>query len=163
MANLNKANGFRAAEFGANPEHEWVLAASQTIAVGDLVTFDAAGRVIIATASSAKILGSANTPCTSSTVGDAIKVFDDPDQIFVAQISTGALTDPYTTMTLSTAFDIVATTGGLYINAAATSIDIIQVLHPATEPATGVDSVVGAYQKVHCRINRAKHCLGGVA
>lgn len=161
MANANKPNGFIPKD--ETEPGKYVLAASQTIAVGDLVTFDSAGRVIIATATSAKILGAAASSCSSSSAGDTVYVYDNPDTIFVAQVSTGALTDPYTSMTLTGAFDIVATTGGMYVNTAASTYDIVQTIRPGTDPVTHEESAVGAYQRMECRINRAKHCLGGVA
>jgi len=159
MANLNRPNGFTPTADA--PKTKYLLPASQTIAVGDLVTLDSNSYVVIG--STGKLLGVAATPCTVSSAGDSIWVYDDPDQKFVAQISTGAVTDTYTTMTLSTAFDTVATTGAMYINAAASSNDQIQVLRPASEPDSGQLSAAGSYQKVECRINRAKHCLGGIA
>ena len=159
MANLNRPNGFKPAA-PIYEKRKYTVAASQTIAVGDLVELYTDGYVIIATATSAKILGAAATPVTSSSAGDAIWVYDNPNQVYVAQIATGALIDKYTTSDTANAFDIVATTGGMYINHSATGYDIIQVLTPATEPDTGAESAVGAYMKVYCKISMCNHRLG---
>src|SRR3990170_3525507 len=53
-------------------------AASQTIDIGDFVSLDSAGQVVIADASSAKLLGVAAKIVTSTSAGDEILVYDDP-------------------------------------------------------------------------------------
>lgn len=60
--------------------------ASETIAVGDLVSLDAStGYVDIAATGDTTILGAAASAVTSATAGDAIEVYDHPDQVYMAQ------------------------------------------------------------------------------
>ena len=165
MANKDKAVGFRPA-FGEvyYAPHKWTLTASQTIAIGDVVYLSSAGRVTIATATTAGVfLGVAASSCTSSTVDDPIWVWDNPMQVFEGQSVSGALTDPYTTCSANACFDLVATTGAMYINSAASSYNVFKIVGIGREPATGEVSAVGAYMKQLCRFNPALHVFGTTA
>lgn len=165
MANTNLANGFRPAYGEAYyAPHKWPLTASQTIAVGDVVYLSSAGRVTIATATtSGYFLGIAATPCTSSTVDDPIYVWDNPWQIFEGQSIAGLLTDPYTTCSAATCFDLVATTGAMYINSAASSYNVFKIVGIGREPLTGEVSAVGSYMKQLCMFAPALHVFGTTA
>jgi hypothetical protein len=164
MANTDRANGFRVTQnyMGDNPAiaHSWPVAASQTIAKGDVVALDSAGRVIIATASTTANLGASAQVSASAAVDSEILVYDNPNQVFEAQISTGALTDPYTTRSSAACFDLIATTGGMYVNSAASSVDVFKVVGVGTEPGTGNKSAYGAYQKVLVKFNPSLHVFG---
>lgn len=153
--------GFR--PYGRDPLMlPFVQAASQTIAVGDLVTLDSAGRVVIG--STGKLLGAAATPNNGASAGETIWVYCDPDQIFKAQQDTSALVDPYSAMTLTASADFTATSGAQTVTAIATSSnDQIQPICPATDGVTGEVDGYGTPGMILCKINRAKHCLGGVA
>jgi len=157
-------NGFR--PIGRDPKvHTWPLTASQTIAVGDPVYLDSAGRVSIAVENStAELLGVAASPCTSSTAGDPILVYDDPDQIFEGQCSgNGALADPYTCATLTSCFDIDGTTGIFEIDESTSTQDLIQVCGVGTDPGTGEESAVGTNQRKLFRITEIHHQLRNTA
>ena len=85
----------------------------------------------------------------SGTVGaDYVLIYDDPMLRFWAQITTYTATDPYTTMTDTSAFDVAGTTGVQYIDAAASSYDTCRIIKAYYEPDTGIESVIGAYGKV---------------
>lgn len=166
MAN-NTRYGFRPVQkhFGADAiSHDYVVAASATIAAGDPVTLDSAGRVTVAVAnSSTNLLGIAATAVTSATVGDAIKVYDDPNTIFEAMASTGALTDPYTTRSSAAAFDLAGTTGAFYVNTAASSQDLFKCVGIGYDPGTGEISAVGSNQMKLWKINGLMHIYGTTA
>lgn len=167
MANTNRPNGFVPVAFNNSSEiiaHAWPVAASQTIAAGDLLYLDSAGRAAIATATTAgNFLGVSAQASASQAVGTEILVYDDPNQVYHAQSISGALADPYTTASAAACFDIVATTGAMYINSAASSYNVIKVLGPAFDPATGEKSAVGSYQRQFCKINPALHVFGTTA
>ena len=164
MANTSKAVGFKPA-FGEqyHAPHVWPLTASQTIAIGDVVYLSSAGTVTIATATTAGLfLGIAASPCTVSTVGDPIWVWDNPNQVFEGQVSTGALTDPYTTASAAACWDLVATTGAMYVNTAASSYNVFKSVGVGREP-NGEISAAGAYQKQLVMFSPALHVFGTTA
>uniref|UniRef100_A0A6H1ZAT3 Uncharacterized protein n=1 Tax=viral metagenome TaxID=1070528 RepID=A0A6H1ZAT3_9ZZZZ len=167
MANTDRANGFAVVQdyWGdiSSIAHEWPLTAGETIAKGDVVYLTSAGRVSIATATTAnRILGVAATSCASATVGDPILVYDNPKQVFSGQSVSGALADPYTTGSEASCFDLVATTGGMYVNSAASTYDVFKVVGFGVEP-DGSASAVGAYQKQLVMFNPAVHIFGTTA
>jgi hypothetical protein len=142
----------------------WPVAASQTIAVGDPVSMDTAGRVIIAVANSSTIfLGVAASASASAAVGSTIYVWDDPNQQFEAMVSTGALTDAYTTRSAAAAFDLAGTTGAFYVNAAASTQNVFKCVGLAKDPVTGEDSAVGSNQMKHWIFNSGVHIFGTIA
>jgi len=149
MANVNRPNGFRPA--GGYPYYApkvWPVAAAMTIAIGDAVIEDGAGRVSIGLANSGTILGVAATPVTASDVDDDIWIFDNPDQVFEGQCSgNGALADVNTCRTTANAFDIEGTTGIMEINEDASTEDVVKVLGTGVDPVTGIESKVGANQR----------------
>ncbi len=123
FANQDNPNGFR--PFGKAQAVNYQVAASQTIKVGDAVTLNTSGYVIIATATSARILGVAASAVTSSSVGDGIAVYDDPSQVFIGQCSgTISRTDVDDTPLLC---DIEGTTGIMEVDENAASYRVVQV------------------------------------
>ena len=102
------------------------VAAAQTIAKGDFVTLNTAGYVVVATATSARLLGVAGSSVSASALGDALKVYDDPRQIFICQVSgTVSRTDVDDTPLFC---DIEGTTGIMEVDENATSYRVVQVL-----------------------------------
>jgi len=145
---------------------KYPLAASQTIGVNDVVALDSAGRVTIATSTTTKglYLGVAATPCTSSTVGDPIYVYDDPNMIYEAMASTGALADSYTTRSAGACFDLTGATGAQYVNTASHTYDLFKCIGECSkDPVTGADSAVGSNQMKFWKINSIAHAYGTVA
>lgn len=165
MANENKPTGFVAVmDENYHAPHRWGCTASQTIAIGDVVYLSSAGRVTIATATTAGVfLGVAASAVTSATVDDYIYVWDHPWQVFEGQSISGALTDPYTTRSADACFDLVATTGAMYINSAASSYNVFKVVGVGKDPVTGLDSVAGSYQRQRVIFNPALHVFGTTA
>jgi len=149
MANANRPDGFRPA--GGYPLYKtqvWPVAAGETIAIGDAVIEDGAGRVSIALANSGTPLGVAASPVTASTVDDPIWIYDNPDQVFEGQCSgNGALADVNTCRTTANCFDIEGTTGIMEINEDATTEDVVKVVATGVDPVTGEASEVGANQR----------------
>lgn len=159
MANTDKPNGFRPVDEIYQPR-KWPAAASQTIAVGDMVYLDSAGRVNIALSSTADVMGVAATPVASSSAGDDIFVYDNPAQHYEGQMSgNGALADPYTCVTLTSCFDIEGATGIMEINEDLSTYDIVKVIGVGTDPGTGEESAIGANQRKIFIINEIHHQL----
>ena len=141
----------------------YVVAASQTIALGDPVIMNSAGRVEVAVAgeiSTAIILGVSASYVENSTVDDPIQVYDNPNQIFEAMVSTGALADPYTTRSALACFDLAGTTGAFYVNAAASAQDVFRCVGNSSDPEA---SEVGANQRKQFKFNPAAHMYGTIA
>jgi len=163
MANKDIPNGFK--PIGRYAQQTlWPATASQTIVAGDMVFLDSAGRVSIATTSTAAVMGVAASSVVSSTAGDDIYVYDNPLQRFSGQCSgDGALADPYTCFTSGSCFDIEGTTGIMEINEDATTYDIVKVVGVGYDPLTGNSSEVGTNQRKIFIINPVKHQLGTFA
>ena len=137
----------------------YVVAASQTIALGDPVIMNSAGRVEVAVAgeiSTAIILGVSASYVENSTVDDPIQVYDNPNQIFEAMVSTGALADPYTTRSALACFDLARTTGAFYVNAAAFTNGIFKCVGNSSDPEA---SEVGANQRKLFKFLSTRHIL----
>lgn len=140
---------------------KWVVAGGEAIAVGDVVALNSAGRITLATATTAAVCGVAASPvAATAAAGDAILVWDNPMTVFEAMVSTGALADPYTTATPANCFDLIGTTGAQYVNAASSTYDIFKCVGVSKDPVTGADSEVGANQMKLWVINKGKHQLG---
>ena len=142
---------------------KWPLAITQTIAIGDVVTLDSSGNVIIATATSAFVLGVAATPCTVSALNDPIYIWDSPTQRFEGMASTGALADPYTTRSAGACWDLSATTSAMYMNTAASTYKIFKTVGVSKDPVTGLDSALGTNQMQICMFAPAIHVFGTIA
>lgn len=167
MSNKDLPNGFTPV-FDENyyAPHRWGATASQTIAIGDVVYITSAGRVSIAVENSTAscFLGVAASAVTSATADDPIYVWDNPFQTFEGQCSgSGALTDPYTTNSADAAFDLDGTTGIMEIDENASSQNVFKVVGVGKDPVTGLDSAVGANQRLRVRFNLAIHAFGTTA
>ena len=169
MANTNRPFGF---EIISSTRKEYIqkfnnVASGIVFNPGDPVYLDSNGYQ---TSTSGVILGIAlstvmdtnGVPAASGGSGNnySVLVNTDPNILMVAQTTTFAVTDPYTCATRSACFDIAGSTGVKHINAGATSLDDIIVIGLATEKDSGIPSVVGAYAKVKCMFNPARHLLG---
>lgn len=144
--------------------HIYPVAASQTIAKDDPVILNAAGRVEVAvSAQSDVLLGFAAHASSSADEGTDIWVYDDPNVVVEAMVSTGALTDPYTTRSTAAAFDLVGTTGAFYVNAAASAQDLFKCVGVSKDPVTGIDSAVGANQMKYWKVAPTAHVYGTIA
>jgi hypothetical protein len=174
MANTNNPKGFKPIDTDDNSwVVRWKVNASETTNIGDVLYLGTDGYATL-TRVAGYILGvqvgniedgitGVNNTTSSSTDGeDTVLVNINPNLLMTAQITTGAVTDPYTTGSSATAFDIAGTTGVQYINAGASAQDEIKVILPAYED-NGSVSAAGAYQKVLCKFNIAKHFLGTLA
>jgi hypothetical protein len=170
MANRNVPNGFRPKNIKDADSNQYVITAGQVLAIGDLVYFDSAGTLAIGD-TGGRIAGvvagnmiehETGETIATATAGDYCMVWDDPFQIFIAQTSSFAATDPYTTASSASCFDIVTTTGAQYINASSSTYDTIKVLRLSSEE-NGKKSIAGAYAKVECQINPLKHARGCTA
>ena len=129
MANVDIPNGFKPRR--SDPQVSWhPVAASQTLVFGDPVLLDTAGRIIIAVEnSSAALIGAMAGDSASAAVDTLVPVFDDPEEVFVAQFD-GAPTRTaiYTTRASAACFDLKGSTGVFEINEAASSQDIVKVV-----------------------------------
>jgi hypothetical protein len=169
MANANRPNGFRPKNIKDADCNRYVITAGQVLADGDMVSLDSAGTLVIGAGSpiAGVVCGNmieydTGDVIATATAGDWCMVWDNPNEVFIAQTSSFAATDPYTTASSASCFDIVSTTGAQYINAAASTQDAIKVLRLASEE-NGKKSVAGAYAKVECQINGLKHFRGYTA
>ena len=169
MTNTNRALGFRPKNIKNAVATRYIVTAAQVIEVGDVVSIDSAGTVVIG--AGGPILGVAASNMIDTDTGlvkataeasDTISVWDDPNEVFVGQISTFAATDPYTTRSSAACYDVAGSTGAQYINAAASTQDAFRVKKLAWEE-DGKASIAGAYAKVEFRINNLKHVYGVIA
>jgi len=166
MANTDLPVGFK--PNGQSPYYApraYEATASQTIAIGDAVTLDSAGRVSIAASNTAigLYLGVAASPVSDATAGDLIMVYDNVEQIFEGQCSgDGALADIYTTRNLSACFDIEGATGVMEINENSSTYDACKIVGVGTEP-DGSESAVGTNQKKLFKFASGSHVYGGLA
>lgn len=163
MANINNPFGFKNYANARRQKIVYLPAAASLASVyGDTVYFDSAGRI---TATPGYVAGTQRGPAidpitkdvvTTVSAGDLIPV-DVSGDLMVAQISTFALTDPYTTIVSSDCFDVAGSAGAQYIDAGSSTNDIIKVLAllPGQE--------VGAYAKVICKYNPSKFMLTSVS
>lgn len=103
------------------------------------------------------------TASETATTGDKVNVFFELGLLFTGQLSTGLLTDPYTTRSKAAAYDLAGSAGAYYVDAAASSNDHVKVVAPWYELKSGADSAVGAYQKCIFAWVPATHFLGTIA
>lgn len=164
MANIDRKKGFKPQNIGTARTKRDLMATGETTQPGDVLYRNSDG-LLTATASTNKIAGiqasfikdsTDGTNNATSLAGDFVSIWDDPDEIFVGQISTYAQTDPYTTRVSAGCFDVAGSAGAQYINAAASTLDTFKVLGLDYEE-NGVRSAVGANAKVECTINPGKH------
>lgn len=166
MANTNQPQGFKIVN---SSSREYIMrfnnvASGVSFKPGDPVYLDSNGYQ---TSTSGVILGIAvsgvldtdGVPAASGGASNnySVDVNTDPNILMVAQITTHAVADPYTCATRTACFDIAGSSGEKYIDAGASSLDDIIVIRLANEFDTGLPSVVGAYAKVFCMFNPARH------
>jgi hypothetical protein len=152
--------------FGKNPSpRKYPVASGATIAIGDPVTTDSNGRITVGvSASSTFLTGVAATSVTSATVGDPIYIWDDPNMIFEAMASSGALADDYTTYSADLAFDLAGTTGAFYVDAGNSSYNLFKCVGECSkDPVTGSNSATGTDQMKYWKISPLAHTYGAIA
>jgi len=168
MANTSRPMGFKPANIKDYHFNWYPVTAAQVFKSGDVVSLDSSGTVVI---NGSLPLGIAATDIidpdtgltkTTAEAGDIVGVWDDPYMEFIAQITTYAATDPYTTRSSAACYDVGGSTGVQYVDAGATSADTFKVCGLAWEE-NGKKSVAGAYAKVRVRFNLVKHVYGVIA
>lgn len=142
MANPDNPSGFRVV--GNARTGTYLVAAGNTISEGDFVGLDSDGKAVLASATSADLLGVA---CYDATDGQSIAVYDDPETEYVGQCSGG-----FARNMIGTECDIEGTTGIMEVNEDAHAKNTIRILGfvPSSE--------IGANTEVIVRIS--KHALG---
>jgi hypothetical protein len=142
MANPDNPSGFRVV--GNARTGTYLVAAGNTISEGDFVGLDSDGKAVLASATSADLLGVA---CYDATDGQSIAVYDDPETEYVGQCS-----GVFARNMIGTECDIEGTTGIMEVNEDAHAKNTIRILGfvPSSE--------IGANTEVIVRIS--KHALG---
>jgi len=171
MANANLPRGFTLFSNDAIVI-KYLAADGESLAAGDTVYMNSAGYAgdtatdpTLGVAMSDIIdgyTGAINATAASASY-DYIYVNININSIYTAQISTGALTSPYTTRSAAAAYDEAGDSGVQYINAAASDNDTWRCVGYATEYKEGAESVAGVYQKVYCKLNPLECILGTIA
>jgi hypothetical protein len=108
------------------------------------------------------ITGAVNATAASASY-DYVNVCVDSQAIFKGQISTGLLTDPYTTISSDLCYDEAGSSGAQYIDAAASSTLTWKIVNLSSEYGKGDKSAYSAYQKVYCKFNPVVHAFGCAA
>lgn len=159
MANADTTRGFK--PIGANPKvGKYKVDGSQTIAIGDLTIMGSDGYVTIATSGAGAIMpGVAASPVASSTAGDTIYIYDDPDEVFYAQTSDSyAIADAYDSLTFT---DFIGLTGAQEVAAKTnSSTGCLRIMGLAHDPISGQESVAGSWANIKVKIASAKHLYG---
>ena len=150
MANDDRPVGFRPVQKVLRCTR-YVVATSQTIAIGDAVILSS-NLVQIALSTSGVLLGVAATAVTSAAAGAFIWVWDHPEQLFVGQCS-GDSTDAG----IGDPCDIEGTTGIMEVNENASTEDVIVVrqAHP--------DDSLAANGRVYFQIQKHVYANSEVA
>ena len=172
MANTNKPIGFKVRDVEAEKPIKMLLVNGVVATKGDVVYVASSGLIqltrvagyiagVMASPMYNGLTGELVTTAVSAR-GDYAMVYADPNAVFVGQETAYALTDPYTTHTSASAFDIAGTTGVQYIDAGASTNDEVQIIgvEPDFGRADAPISEVGAYAKVSFKFNLAKHAFG---
>lgn len=155
MPNLDQPQGFRPK---GEPRRCNAYVAAGAIYPGDAVSLEAGGRVAAAVASAA-LCGVAAT--YAAAAGDEVMVWDDPDQLFIAQADDATI-DAQTDIMLN--YDILATAGDATYRVSRMEVDASTQAATATLPlkVLGIekrpDNALGAQVDVICKINN--HQLG---
>lgn len=171
MSNLDAPLGFRPVENGVAgivPRlREYTALTNIAIYEGDLVGINTTGLVVAYTTTDADagdVLGVAAHPLTASQSDRALQVYDDPEQIFEAQVDDNTLTNA--SLYLFKYFDAVKTTGntttlqskheidGNSGTAALAAGNVVQVIGPSK--AINNDENV-SYSRYLCRIVPQAH------
>ena len=165
MANTDIKIGFHPKNVKTANTVRDLLTTGETTKDGDIL-YRASTGLLTATASSNKIAGVQNGAIldetdgeinATSVDGDVVMLWDDPDTVFIGQITEFTQTDPYTTRVSSACFDVAGSAGAQYIDAGATSLDTFKIQRLAYEYDKGSRSEVGVLAKVECTINPGKH------
>lgn len=159
MANANRAKGLQPYE---DIKRLSPYVAAGTVYPGDLVRMDNTGRIVAASADTAANIG---VSAQYATVGQEVKVWDDPEQKFVAQAdSGGSVSIAQTNCGLN--YQIVATTGSTQFRQSRQELDAssgasdsnLPLRMLAIEPA--VDNAAGVNAKVVVVINNHQRKAG---
>jgi len=171
MANANLPNGFTLFSNDA-VVIKYLVANADSLKANDTVYLDSSGyasdtasKIALGVAQSDIIdgyTGAINATAATASY-DYIYVNVNTNSVYTAQISTGALTSPYTTKSSAASYDEAGSAGVQYINAAAHSHDLWKVVGYATEYKDGSESAAGNYQKVYCKLNSAACAFGTIA
>ena len=169
MTNTSRPVGFKPKNIKNASTRNYAVTAAQVLTVGDVVSFDSAGTLVIGAGSpiAGVVAAAMIDPVTggvkaTAEAGDFVAVWDDPNEVFVGQESTFAATDPYTTASSAACFDIAGNTGVQYIDAGSSSQDAVKVLALEWEE-NGKKSIAGASAKVSFQFNGLKHFRGTTA
>lgn len=156
MANLDQPQGFRP-KGDVRRLNEYVAAGA--IYPGDAVSQEAGGRVAAASATAA-LCGVAAT--YAAAAGDAVMVWDDPDQLFIVQADDATI-DAQTDIGLN--YDILATAGDATYRVSRMEVDASTQATTATLPLKLLaiekrpDNALGGFVDVIVKINN--HQLDG--
>ena len=135
MANTDLAVGFEIFNRESVRIEKWPASASLASKDGDILFLDSAGRaddvagVILGVQVGAIVDNPTGELNTTAAADDWVYVCTDSQVIMKVQISTGALTDPYTTNSSAACFDLAGSAGVQYINAGASSQDFFKLSH----------------------------------
>jgi hypothetical protein len=103
---------------------EYPAAAAQTLKVGQPVALDGDGRVVLATAGSAALLGICAKDATSTSAGDPVFVHDHPDVEF--EIAADDPTEVLQTVVGET-HDLIVDSGTFKVNLGATATNVLRI------------------------------------
>ena len=169
MANENVPMSFKIHNREVVALEKWPTSAALASKDGDILFLDSAGRAddavgIVLGVQVGSIIDAVTGELDPATVAadDFVMVCTDPNVIMEAQISVGALTDPYTTRSSAACFDLAGNAGVQYINAGASTNDLFKVIGVGSE-RSGEKSAYGNYQKVLCQFNPLVHFRGPIA
>lgn len=159
MANANRAKGFQPYEEAKRCSP---YVAGGTIYPGDLVRMSNAGVIVAASADTSANIGVAANYATS---GQEVRVWDDPEQKFVAQQDAdGAVSIAQTNAGLN--YQIVATTGSTTFKQSRQELDASSAATDSNLPLRmlaikpAVDNAAGVNAKVVCMINNHQRKAG---
>ena len=170
MANKAVLKGFKPLNGRDAATNNYIMGTGETTQEGDILYLNSAGYAT-GIASTNPILGVQaaafttygvvpSTYAASTTLGNTIvPVWDDPNLEFVGMQLSFSQADPYTTAAYGAAYDVAGAYGAQYIDQGASSLDTFKIMRLAAEFDTGKLSVAGAYAKVVCKINPARHFI----
>jgi hypothetical protein len=119
------------------------IAASQTLAAGDLVILSS-GQIAIAVAGSAELVGVIARDCSSLAANTRVPVYADPDTVFEMIANADS-----SSVTIGGEYDLVGATGAMMINVGASSTDVFTVVRSNAD-----DNTSNAYARWHVKINK---------
>jgi hypothetical protein len=159
MANASRAKGFQPYE---TIMRESPYVAGGTVYPGDLVRMNNAGAVVVASADTSPNLGVAAAYATS---GQEVKVWDDPNQKFIAQADDGgSVSIAQTNAGLN--YQVVVTAGSTAYKQSRHELDASTAATDSNLPlrmlaiAPAVGNAAGVNAKVVCSINNHQLRVG---